>query len=140
MTITEAEYQAMRQRAPIVRLNDTLAQLKPRKKPTYKTPESAVKAACMGWLAAHKVFAWRNNSGAVKTESGFWLKFGLKGSSDILGICKNGRFLAVECKSDIGQLRDEQKLFRDNVMANGGLFIVARSTDDLEKHRAEIVG
>ena len=116
-----------------------LARPKKRKQSTYKTSESSVKAACMGWLAHHNIFVWRNNTGAIKTEGGYWLRFGLKGSADIIGMTRGGRFLAIETKSAIGELTDEQRDFRDAVMRNGGLFIISRGIDDLEKHKENIL-
>jgi hypothetical protein len=47
--------------------------------------------------AGHMV--WRNNTGAAKMASGRYVRFGMKGASDILGIQKGtGKLLALECK------------------------------------------
>ena len=62
-----------------------------------------------------------------------WLHFGLKGSSDIIGMTKTGKFLGVEVKTATGTLRPEQAAFLMRVNANGGKAIVARSVEDLMK-------
>jgi hypothetical protein len=73
---------------------------------------------------------WRNNTGKLPDPRfGRWVSFGLKGSADILGILRGGRFLAIETKTATG-LRPEQRAFRDMVTAMGGLYVVARSVDD----------
>lgn len=110
-----------------------------RKAPVYKTPESAVKAACMGWLALNKVFCWRNNTGSYKTSTGQYVAYGLKGSPDIIGMTQTGRFIGIECKSNTGSLSDDQKNFRDMVLRNDGIYIVARSIDALEERKADIL-
>ena len=74
---------------------------------------------------------WRNNVGALQDKTGRLVRYGLcKGSSDIIGICHDGRFLAVEVKTSTGQVRPEQILFIDAVIAKGGRAGVARSVDD----------
>ena len=74
---------------------------------------------------------WRNNTGRLPDpRNGRWISFGLKGSADILGIIKGGRFLAIETKTPTGRLRPEQVAFRTMVTAMGGLYVLARSTDD----------
>jgi hypothetical protein len=60
------------------------------------------------------------------------MRFGLKGSSDILGILPGGRFLAVECKAEHGRLSPDQRQFLADVKALGGMAIVARSCRDIE--------
>ena len=59
--------------------------------------ESDVLRGCLDYLKMKNIFCYRNNSGATKVGSRF-IRFGYKGSSDIIGILPDGRFLAVECK------------------------------------------
>lgn len=95
------------------------------------TPEGFVLSACLEFLAVRGVFAWRNNSGATKTEGGRFVRFGLRGSSDILGILPGGRFLAVECKAPKGRTTPDQEAFLTDIRRRGGVAMVARSVDDL---------
>jgi hypothetical protein len=74
---------------------------------------------------------WRQNTGRLPDpRTGRWISFGLKGSADILGILRGGRFLAIETKTPTGRLRPEQVAFRDMVTSLGGLYVVARSVED----------
>lgn len=74
---------------------------------------------------------WRNNSGGLRDGNGRLIRFGLKGSADIIGImAPYGRFLAVETKAPDGVLSEQQERFRDMVIAMGGVYIVARSAFD----------
>lgn len=52
----------------------------------------------------------------------------IRGVSDILGIIQ-GRFLAIEVKSAIGRLTDEQRVFLANINNNGGIAFCARSVE-----------
>lgn len=74
---------------------------------------------------------WRNNTGKLPDpRTGRWVTFGLRGSADILGLLRGGRFLAVECKTRTGRLSPEQCSFRDMVLRLGGCYVVARSVED----------
>lgn len=88
---------------------------------------------CLEYLQIKGIFAWRNNTGAVKVGRRF-IKFGYKGSSDVIGILPNGKFLAVECKREKGGvLSKEQKDFLQTISENGGLAVVVHSLNDLQK-------
>ena len=52
------------------------------------------------------------------------------GSSDIIGITPDGRFLAVEVKTKTGRVSDEQQRFIDAVRRKGGVAGVARSVEE----------
>ncbi len=98
---------------------------------SFKIPESAVLQACLQALQLYGIYAWRNNTGAVKNGNRL-IRFGQPGSSDILGICPDGRFLAVECKNSKGGIvSDAQKDFQNQITANGGIAIIVSSADEL---------
>ena len=73
--------------------------------------------------------AWSNSTGAIKTEDRF-LRYGLKGSADILA-CIDGRFIAVEAKCGPDKQRPEQIRFQAAIEKAGGVYILARSVDDV---------
>jgi len=80
---------------------------------------------------------WANSTGIGRalTDDERVIKFGLKGSADIIGIIgdeKNplGRFLAIEVKTGTGKQRPEQKAFQKMILSRGGLYILARSVKD----------
>lgn len=52
------------------------------------------------------------------------------GSSDLIGILPDGRFLAIEVKTKTGRVRPEQKNFIDRVKQAGGIAGIARSVDE----------
>ena len=53
------------------------------------------------------------------------------GVSDILGILKDGRFLAIEVKSAKGRISPHQQLFLNEITARGGLAFVAKSVEEV---------
>jgi hypothetical protein len=97
------------------------------------TPENRVKAGVLKYLKLRQIKAWSNPSGAVRIRPGKFMSFGLKGSSDILGILPGGRFIAVECKARGGRLSPEQREFLADIKALGGLAIVAKSWTDRDQ-------
>lgn len=100
--------------------------------------EDEVLRGCLEYLRAHGYFVWRNNTGAVKIGKRF-IRYGTPGSSDILGILPDGRFLAVECKREKGgRLSELQKAFLTAIQINGGVSIVARSVDELKKELEKV--
>lgn len=93
--------------------------------------ESEVLQACLAYLQFKGIYCWRNNTGAVKIGRRF-IRYGFKGSADILGICPDGRFLAVECKREKGGVISEyQKDFLQNITTRGGVAIVCNSLEVL---------
>lgn len=82
-------------------------------------------------LSAAGCLAWRNNTGQLPDANGRPIKFGLcVGSSDIIGIAPDGKFIAVEVKSAIGQPTDAQLRFINAVRARGGRAGIARCAND----------
>lgn len=90
---------------------------------------------CLFFLSLNRIFAWQNNTGAAKIGNAF-VQFGKKGSSDIIGILPDGRFLGVEIKIGKDTQKPEQIIFQDRIERNGGIYILVRSIDDLIRHHA----
>lgn len=98
--------------------------------------EKEIQKAILDYLHLKGIFCWRNNSGVVFSEykgRKRMIRYGLPGSSDILGIMKDGRFLAIEVKRAKGKESKLQKEFLGNIINNGGVAIVARSIEDVTK-------
>lgn len=76
---------------------------------------------------------WRNNIGAYKDARGNFIKYGVcnPGGSDLIGIYQ-GRFLALEIKTPIGQPTDEQLKFLKFIHKNGGLAGVVKKAEDVK--------
>ena len=73
----------------------------------------------------------RNNVGAFKDHKGQWVHFGLhKGSSDLIGWTRDGKFLALEVKMPTGKPTPEQINFIEQVRKAGGIAGIVRSVDE----------
>ena len=92
-------------------------------------------------LALHPrvVFAWRNNTGALpiaktRARKRAFVRFSEPGISDILGVTKEGIFVAIEVKSP-GKKRTlsaHQRAFLDKIKGAGAIAIVADCWEDVE--------
>ncbi len=88
--------------------------------------------------------AWSNNTGALKVE-GRMIRYGLKGSSDILHVnrARGGQLIAIEAKVGRDAWRIDQKRFAEAVTRDGGIYVLARSTDgtgdDAVAHTLEVI-
>lgn len=102
--------------------------------------ESKIQTNILRWLTYNPrivPLAWRNNSGAVTIpakpgQRRRFVRYGMAGSADILGVLSDGRFLAIEVKTPKGKLTFLQKEFIDKINQSGGLAFVARSVDEVE--------
>lgn len=84
-----------------------------------------LKASEMGCLI------WRNNTGQLEDKTGRWVQFGLcNGSSDLIGLLPDGRFLAVECKIGKNKPSIRQEDFIAAVRAKGGVAACVWSVDE----------
>lgn len=108
--------------------------------------EAVVLKACLDYLTkVRRVRAWRQNSGtaqyaahAVPAYGGEVIRprrvaFGLRGAADITGILPDGRRLEVECKRPGGRQEPHQKKFQAMIEENNGVYILARSADELRE-------
>ena len=75
-------------------------------------------------------FGFRMNTGAVRDGDRF-IRYGLKGQPDIFLILK-GRFIGIEVKTRTGRQSEAQMQWQRNCERAGGLYILARSVDDVE--------
>jgi len=57
--------------------------------------------------------------------------YGQKGLCDLIAI-KNGMVVFIEVKAENGRQSDEQKVFEAKINSAGGIYILARSIDDVE--------
>lgn len=77
---------------------------------------------------------WRANAGVARPlGSDQVVRFGLPGQADLTGILAHtGRRLEIEVKSAVGRQTKQQRRFQDMIHSFGGLYILARSVDDVE--------
>jgi hypothetical protein len=96
--------------------------------------ESLIQHAILkAWGAHPRIRIARVNTGAAMVK-GRLVRFGVPGTADIMGIiAPTGRMLAIEVKSGTGKQRPEQERFQRVVTAFGGLYILARSLQDVDQ-------
>ena len=98
-----------------------------------KISEKHIQKAILDYLAFKKIFHYRQNSGAFKTESGGYMRTAsVSGLPDIVAI-KDGIYIGLEVKTATGRQSEEQREIQDRITAAGGLYLVVRSVDDVRK-------
>lgn len=98
-----------------------LAKREKRNTGVIKITETQLVKCVLDLLSAHKVFAWRNNSGAMVTERGNFIRFGAKGSPDIIAV-HSGKFYGIECKVGNNKLSNSQQEFQKKIEQAGGCY------------------
>lgn len=79
--------------------------------------------------ALPETFVWRANSFLGVTASRNIVRANVPGCADLVG-CHRGRFVAIEVKTRSGRQSEQQRRFQRAVERAGGLYVVARCTDD----------
>ena len=91
------------------------------------TPEGEIKRKIREWLSVHSIY-YANVAGGA---------FSKPGDPDIIADV-DGRFLAIEAKTKTGRQRPEQVLCEKKVTESGGLYIIARSVEDVVEAVAQL--
>jgi hypothetical protein len=106
-------------------------------KPSGEPSEAQILRAILALLRSHPAVAshWRQNSGtfAERNRDGstrYIRANTARGMSDIMGVLKDGRTLAIEVKSRTGRMRPGQGEFLATIRQAGGVAGVCRSVDD----------
>jgi len=109
-------------------------------KPSGEPSESDILRAIMALLRHHPKVAshWRQNSGtfAERNRDGstrYIRANTARGMSDIMGVLKDGRTLAIEVKSRTGRMRPGQEEFLQTIRSAGGVAGVCRSVEDAQR-------
>ncbi len=100
-------------------------------------------AILLAWGAHQQVRLWRANAGQawVPTASGARpVQMNVPGCADLIGIGPGGKFLGIETKSATDAMRESQKNFRAMVERLGGIYIVARCVEDVDRVLGGMVG
>lgn len=95
--------------------------------------EKEIQKSILMFLKKHPKVQWvaRFNSGTFMDGDRYITSNSQRGMSDILGMLKGGRLLAIECKSRTGRIQPHQQEFLDLISDGGGLAFVARSVEDV---------
>jgi hypothetical protein len=74
---------------------------------------------------------WKNATGVARAmhNEKYLIRYGLEGSSDVIGILSNGLFAGIEMKTGSGKLSKAQEGFKKMIINRGGLYIVCVDTD-----------
>lgn len=94
--------------------------------------ESCIQARILAALSREfhpRGIFWRQNAGKIKSERGQWVILGPPGIADIVGII-DGRAVFIEVKTARGNQRDAQKKFQKAAEKAGGIYIIARSSEE----------
>ena len=109
-------------------------------KPGGEPSESDILRAIMQLLKRHPRVAqcWRQNSGtfAERNRDGstrYIRANTARGMSDIMGVLRDGRTLAIEVKSRTGRMRPGQEEFLQTIRSAGGVAGVCRSVEDAQR-------
>ena len=94
--------------------------------------EANVQARIMMALSDVGCLIFRNNIGCLPDRAGRPVRYGVggNGGSDLIGIAPDGKFLAIEVKTALGQPTDAQLNFIKAVQRQGGRAGIARSAAD----------
>lgn len=95
-----------------------------------KSTEKDTQIACIQTLEAYRIFFYRQNTGAYKTERGGFVKFGFPGAPDIIAVIR-GIYVGIEVKDIKGKLNENQERFKASLEAAGGIYLTIRSIDEL---------
>ena len=105
--------------------------------------ENEIKRSIIDYLTISGVMVWRQNTAAfaipaTETTKRRFLKFGVPGMSDIIGILPpEGRLLAIEVKGPGKKPTMSQDAFLEQVRQLGGVAFWADSLDDVMRwHRS----
>lgn len=84
------------------------------------TPETSLKKTIKDWLTIKRYFFWYSLQGLGAQ----------KGIPDIF-VLKEEKLYGIEAKSPRGKLSESQQHFKNELENNGGVYIIARSLEDV---------
>ena len=99
------------------------------------TPEGKIQKEILEYLTLERVFHWRQNNLPVFDPriNGYRSHTGMKGVPDIICVIK-GQFVGIEVKTPKGKQSPDQVFFQKRLEANGGVYILAKSLDDVVEY------
>ena len=96
-------------------------------------PETKLQKEILDYLHFRNIFAWRNNSGALKIGKRI-INLSPAGSPDIIGIMSDGKFLGIEVKMPYATLTDQQRKFMKRLNDNHAFVFTVHSIHDVERN------
>ena len=107
--------------------------LKPKEVPIK---EKDIELQICRYLLTQNIFFWKQpTTGYFDTKRKKFREqaspFAIRGVADILA-CVRGRFVAIEVKTRKGAQKHSQKIFEENLTKAGGVYLLARSVEDVK--------
>lgn len=96
-----------------------------------KVSESSIQNKIIQYLKLKKIFHYRQNQAAVKTEKTFFRATSINGLPDIICIVQ-GLYIGLEVKTEDGRLNENQIETHRKIIGAGGLVYVVRSLKDVQ--------
>jgi hypothetical protein len=96
-------------------------------------PERAIQRAILLWLRANGCLVAVTDAGAAYRAGAFFGDAIPAGWPDITGLLPNGRFIGVEVKAPKGRQSDVQQHIEREVRKRDGIYVLARSVDDVQR-------
>lgn len=86
------------------------------------------------FLSGQGFLCWSNNTGAIKSASGRFQRYGLIGSSDILSVHpQSGVLYCFEVKSGRAVQNKHQRSFEKAIKKRNAYYYIIRSVEDLNE-------
>lgn len=100
----------------------------------HQPKEQVIQSHILQYLRLKGYFVWKNNTaGIYKRATNSYIPSHAKGVSDIIGLTKQGVFIAIEVKRSGGKLSPNQEAFLEAIRASGGVAILAYDLKDVEE-------
>jgi len=96
-------------------------------------PERTIQKAILIWLRAHGYLVAVTDAGAAHKAGAYSGDSLPAGWPDITGLTPEGRFIGVECKSPTSRQSPAQKLMEQSIRRRNGIYVLARSVEDVQK-------
>ena len=99
--------------------------------------ESLIQTAIQQFLSYQenlgKLVYQKNNSGALPTAKGGFIRFGKTGAPDFIVWLPQGNCICIEVKNETGKLSPGQKEFKEKIEKLGYKYYIVRSVDEVER-------
>ena len=97
-------------------------------------PEQAIQRQILDLLRWRHILCWKNNTAGIYVRKrDTYIPSGAPGVSDILGVLRDRRCLAIEVKAPKGRVSPHQQVFIDEINNRGGLAFVAHSVEEVQE-------
>jgi hypothetical protein len=98
------------------------------------SPANTLQLKILKHLRANGVMIWKNQFNTYNHQLGIHTNdpYSPVGSSDLLGILPGGIMCCIEIKAGKDRMSPGQILFKKRIERLGGVYIIARSVEDVE--------